>query len=75
MTWAFIATWIIIQILLMIRFRIPPLSCLQNFCDYTPFPPFLIDLLSNFPRFFFLFFIVVKDSRSILSASVWTLLI
>ena len=73
MTWALIATRIFVQIPLMVRLSIPPLTGRQNFRDYFPLVPLLVRLLGNFPCYLLLLCIMVEDSRAVLGAGIWPL--
>src|SRR5258708_21785014 len=73
MTRAFIPSWIVVKVLLMIRLRIPPLPRRQNLRYNLPLPPLLIHLLRDLSCDPFLFRIMVENTRSILRTSIWTL--
>ncbi len=70
---ALISAWVIVQILLMIRFRIPPLARRQNFRNNLPLPPFLISQLSDLPRHTLLLLVVIKNPAAVLRAGIWAL--
>jgi len=67
-TWAFIASWVDIEILLMVIFCIPPLTGGQDLRNNLPLPPLLIRLLRHVPRNRLLLRIVIEDTRSVLRA-------
>lgn len=66
MTWAFIPTRVVVQILLVIILRIPPLARGQDFSDNLSFPPLLIRLLRYLPRNSLLLRIMIENSTPIL---------
>jgi hypothetical protein len=72
-TWALVTPWVVVQVQLMVLFRIPPLSSWQDLCCDASFPPLLVDLVRDIPRNLLLLGIVVKDRRSVLATDVWTL--
>lgn len=73
---AFVTTWILIQIELVVCFRIPPLPRWKDFGDnLASFPPLFADFLSDVSRYLFLLFIVIKYATSVLRSPVWALLV
>jgi len=74
-TWALITTGVMVQVQLMVLFRIPPLACWQNLRRNTALPPLLVNLVRHVPRNLLLLGIVVKNCRSVLSANIRALAI
>lgn len=70
MAWALIATWVHIQILLVVRLSIPPLSRGQDLCGNATLPPLLVDLLCDLLGNLLLLIVVVEDSAAILGADI-----
>jgi len=70
-----IPTRVIIQILLMICLRIPPLARWQDLRNNLSLPPLLIDQLRYLPRHTLLLRVVIEDATAVLRASIWTLLV
>jgi hypothetical protein len=73
MTWAFIPARVVVQILLVIILRIPPLARGQNFSNNLSFPPLLIRLLRYLPSNGLLFRIMIENSTPILRPGIRTL--
>src|SRR5690242_21196488 len=73
MAGAFVASWIYIEVLLVVRLSIPPLTCRQDLRANTTLPPLLVDLLGDLLGNLLLLFVVVKDSAAILGANIRTL--
>jgi len=73
---ALIASRILVQVKLVIRFSIPPFSCREYFCcDLPILPPLLLNLLRDLLCFLLLLLVVVEDATAILCASIRPLLI
>ena len=72
-TWALITTGVMVQVQLMVLFRIPPLACWQNLRRNTALPPLLVNLVRHVPRNLLLLGIVVKNRRSVLGPNIGTL--
>jgi hypothetical protein len=70
MTWAFIPARVVVQILLVIILRIPPLTRGQDLSYNLSFPPLLIRLLRHLPRNSLLFRVMIEDSTPILGSGV-----
>lgn len=70
-TGALVSTRVIIQILLMIRLGIPPLTRRQDLSDnLATLPPLLLDLLRHLARNLFLLGVVEEDAAAVLAARV-----
>lgn len=75
MTWALVTPWVMVQVQLMVLFRIPPLARWQYLRRNTALPPLLINLFRHISRNLLLLSIVVENRRSILRPDIWTLAI
>lgn len=73
MAGAFVASWVHIEVLLVVRLSIPPLACRQNLRADTALPPLLVYLLGDLLGNLLLLFVVVKNSAAILGANIRTL--
>lgn len=70
---ALIATRVHIQILLMVRLSVPPLTRRQDLSHDFALPPLLVHLLGDLPCDLLLLLVVVEDTAAILRPSVRSL--
>lgn len=73
MAWALVSARVVVQILLMVRLGIPPLSGLQHFCGDLALVPLLVCLLGDVLRDLLLLLVVVEDTAAVLRADIWAL--
>lgn len=60
--WALVASWVVVQVQLMVLFSIPPLARGQNLCFDIAFPPLLVHLICDIACNLLLLGVVVEDS-------------
>lgn len=70
MAGAFIAAGVLVQVLLVVVFSIPPFSCGQDLRHDPVLPPLLIDLGSDLLGDLGLFIAVCEDARSVLRSAI-----
>lgn len=74
LAWTLIATWILVQIKLMIGFRVPPFSGRQDLGgNLAVLPPLLLHFLCDVFCDFLLLGVVIEDGAAVLGSNVWTL--
>ena len=71
---ALVSAWVFVQIELMVRLCIPPLTRRQDLGNNLPtLPPLLLNLLRDLLCLLLLLCIVIEDATSVLRSGVWSL--
>ena len=70
---ALVSARVVVQVLLVVRLGVPPLSGLQHLGDDLALVPLLVRLLGDVLRDLLLLWAVVEDAAAVLRAGVWAL--
>lgn len=73
MAGALVATRVDVEVLLVVRLRVPPLAGWQNFCGNATLPPLFVDLLRDLLCNLLLLIVVVEDGAAVLCANIRSL--